>query len=143
MGNRAVITTKAQKVGIYIHWNGGPESVLAFIQIAKNRGYRPPVMDGSYALARLTGIIHEFMGGGTAEDDGLSLGIGLVSDLDCNNGDQGMYILGDDWTIAQRKHSDEPLKCSVQALNTSERQKYEAMVKYLSAPLTPRVHPED
>lgn len=27
MGNRAVITTSDKKMGIYLHWNGGRDSV--------------------------------------------------------------------------------------------------------------------
>ena len=30
MGNRAVITDIEKKVGIYLHWNGGRDSVEAF-----------------------------------------------------------------------------------------------------------------
>ena len=34
MGNRAVLEFK-DGTGIYLHWNGGPESVLAFLDAAK------------------------------------------------------------------------------------------------------------
>jgi len=45
MGNRAVITASELQtvgVGIYLHWNGGPESVLAFLDVARERGFRDP-----------------------------------------------------------------------------------------------------
>ena len=31
MGNRAVITTEKKDLGIYLHWNGGRDSVEAFL----------------------------------------------------------------------------------------------------------------
>ena len=40
MGNRAVVTNKNQDIGIYLHWNGGPESVCAFLTYAKALGVR-------------------------------------------------------------------------------------------------------
>lgn len=30
MGNRAVITTEEKQIGVYLHWNGGRDSVQAF-----------------------------------------------------------------------------------------------------------------
>lgn len=37
MGNRAVISfdENDNATGVYLHWNGGPESVLAFLAAAK------------------------------------------------------------------------------------------------------------
>lgn len=31
MGNRAIITNKEKKVAVYLHWNGGRDSVEAFL----------------------------------------------------------------------------------------------------------------
>ena len=101
MGNRAVITTstlRTKGVGIYLHWNGGPESILGFLAAAKARGFRDPAGDSSYALARLVGLIHEFFG----IDQDTSLGIGLLNELDTNNGDNGVYVIGKGWTITDR-----------------------------------------
>ena len=101
MGNRAVITTstlRTKGVGIYLHWNGGPESVLGFLAAAKARGFRDPASDSSYAMARLVGLIHEFFG----IDQDTSLGIGTLDTLDTNNFDNGVYVIGRDWTITDR-----------------------------------------
>lgn len=101
MGNRAVITTSKTRttgVGIYLHWNGGPESILGFLAAAKARGFRDPAGDGSYAMARLCGLIHEFFG----IDQDTSLGIGQLSHLDCNNFDNGVYVIGKGWEIIDR-----------------------------------------
>ncbi len=101
MGNRAVITfsgSRSTGVGIYLHWNGGLESVLAFLDAAKARGFRDPASDPSYAMARLCGLIHEFFG----VRDSCSLGVGLLSALDTDNWDNGVYVVGKDWAIVDR-----------------------------------------
>ena len=101
MGNRAVITaskTRTKDVGIYLHWNGGEESVQAFLDVAKARGFRDPSSDESYGLARLCGLIHEFFG----VDQDTSLGIGTLEQLDCDNYDNGVYVIGKDWQVVDR-----------------------------------------
>lgn len=101
MGNRAVITaskTRTKGIGIYLHWNGGEESVQAFLDVAKARGFRDPSSDESYGLARLCGLIHEFFG----VDQDTSLGIGTLEQLDCDNYDNGVYVIGKDWQVVDR-----------------------------------------
>lgn len=95
MGNRAVITTKERKFGIYVHWNGGPESIQAFLETCKERGYRCPDSDDNYAIARLTGVLHEFFD----PADSTCVGIGTLNELDCDNGDNGVYVIGKDWEV--------------------------------------------
>ena len=101
MGNRAVITTKEgdnkTKIGIYLHWNGGRDSVRAFLRYAKMRGFRPPETD-NYGWARLTQIIANFLG-----KEGLSIGIDIVGRLDCDNGDNGVYLI-EGWEIVGREY---------------------------------------
>ena len=87
MGNRAVITLSKKptqnSVGIYLHWNGGAESVLAFAEAAKHFGVH--LNDETYATARLAQIIGNFFGGT------LSVGVGILRQLDCENYDNGTY----------------------------------------------------
>ena len=100
MGNRAVITTAPfglDNVGIYVHWNGGVESIVAFLGAAKRLNMRTPEQDPSYALARLTQVIANYFGGST------SIGIGVVRELDYDNGDNGTYLIGGDWQIVGRE----------------------------------------
>ena len=100
MGNRAVITTapfRKTKVGIYIHWNGGRDSVKPFLDYCRLKGYRGPVSD-CYGIARLTQVIANFFGGE------LSIGVDLVKNLDCDNGDNGVYLVDDNWNIVGRKY---------------------------------------
>jgi hypothetical protein len=102
MGNRAVITTKENfennGVGIYLHWNGGRDSVEAFLKYCDLRGFRSPDID-CYGFARLCQVIGNFFGGG------LSLGIDRIDKLDCDNGDNGVYII-EGWEIVDRKYID-------------------------------------
>lgn len=98
MGNRAVITTapyNKRNIGIYVHWNGGQESIEAFLTAAKELGYRDPT-DSSYGMARLCQLIGLFFGA----DDSCSIGIGRCDELDCDNGDNGVWLIGPGWTLA-------------------------------------------
>ena len=99
MGNRAVITTKENfennGVGVYLHWNGGRDSVQAFLKYCKLKGYRAPDTD-CYGWARLCQVVGNFFGGS------LSVGIDIVDRLDCDNWDNGVYII-EGWEIVDRK----------------------------------------
>jgi len=102
MGNRAVITAwhntnpnESGETGIYLHWNGGRDSVEAFLKYCELQGFRRPEND-NYGFACLCGVIFNFFG------DGLSLGIGPTKNLDCSNFDNGVYLIRD-WKIVDRK----------------------------------------
>ena len=100
MGNRAVITTEKNfennGVGVYLHWNGGYDSVSAFLKYCEIKGYRTPDTD-NYGWARLCQVVGNFFGGST------SVGIDTVDKLDCDNYDNGVYIIKG-WEIVDRKH---------------------------------------
>lgn len=100
MGNRAVIACNEDGIGIYLHWNGGRDSVEAFLEYCRLKGYRDPIYDESYAFARLTQVIANYFGGTT------SIGIGLCRNLDCDNYDNGLYLIGRGWKIVGRKYFD-------------------------------------
>ncbi|MGZ0069859.1 hypothetical protein [Microbacterium arborescens] len=61
MGNRAVITTPGANVGIYLHWNGGRDSVAAFLQYAELAGLPPLTTDGG-GYAQLLTVLVNFAG---------------------------------------------------------------------------------
>jgi len=104
MGNRCVITTrenyKNNGVGVYLHWNGGRDSVEGFLEYMKLRGFRSPKEDESYAWARLCQVIGNYFGGG------LSIGVDKTSHLD-TCGDNGVYLI-DGWNIVGRVNYDGP-----------------------------------
>ena len=105
MGNRAVITTSkkadvanSKDIGIYLHWNGGRDSVEAFLKYCELKRYRTPSND-NYGWARLCQVIGNFFGGEC------SIGIDTCDHLDCNNWDNGVYII-DGWEIVDRQYFD-------------------------------------
>lgn len=100
MGNRAVITTRDKNIGVYLHWNGGRDSVEAFLKYCELKGYRTPERD-CYGWARLCQIIGNYFGGE------LSLGIDKYERLDRDNGDNGVYII-ENWKIVDREFIDWP-----------------------------------
>lgn len=100
MGNRAVITTRDKNIGVYLHWNGGRDSVEAFLKYCELKGYRTPERD-NYGWARLCQVIGNYFGGE------LSLGIDKYEKLDRDNGDNGVYIIKN-WKIVDREFIDWP-----------------------------------
>lgn len=118
MGNRAVVTfaNKAdiQKyivdgeklkgfvmdnpnmVGVYLHWNGGRDSIEGFCLACKNLGFRSPVSD-CYGIARFVQAVANFFGGS------LSVGVDTLERLDTNNYDNGVYVVDDEWNIIGRE----------------------------------------
>ena len=102
MGNRAVITTKKEwqndGIGVYLHWNGGMDSVRAFLRYCELKGYRAPDED-FYGWARLCQVVGNFFGGGR------SVGIDKLWYLDRDNGDNGVYII-EGWKVVDRYYHE-------------------------------------
>ena len=102
MGNRAIIQTKEsyenEGIGVYLHWNGGYDSVSAFLKYCELKGYRTPDSD-SYGWARFCQVVGNFFGGG------LSLGIDNFSKDAGEWQDNGTYII-EGWKIVDRKFYD-------------------------------------
>ena len=99
MGNRAVITTKEKDIGVYVHWNGGRDSVEAFLKYCQLQGFRYPE-DDCYGWARLVQVVGNFFGGST------SLGVNLYEKLDTDNYDNGTYLI-EGWKIVGREFFDD------------------------------------
>lgn len=97
MGNRAVIRTEKNDIGVYLHWHGGRDSVEAFLAYCKMKRFRVPEND-NYGWAYLCQVICNFFNG-----TGLSVGIDKVDCLDCDNGDNGVYIIKN-WEIIGREY---------------------------------------
>lgn len=95
MGNRCVITTPQRKVGLYLHWNGGRDTVEPLLRYCELKGYRPPSSD-EYGWARLCQVMGNFFGGTT------SIGIGAyTTDERMDPGDNGIYVVAG-WEIVDR-----------------------------------------
>ena len=111
MGNRAVITIAKydtngkviekvddNEIGVYLHWNGGYDSVNAFLKYCKLCGHREPEQD-NYGWARLCQVIGNYFGGTT------SIGIDTCNHLDCNNWNNGVYLIHN-WEIVGRVYHE-------------------------------------
>ena len=118
MGNRAILAFEDKKkrdhasIGIYLHWNGGRDSVRGFLQVAKEYGLR----SGDYGIARLTQIIGNFMGGT------VSLGVGVVERMDSS--DNGIYWIDENYDIVGREFAPDKEQ-SMYSLSDMAREVYQ------------------
>lgn len=95
MGNRAVITTPKKKIGLYLHWNGGRDTVEPLLRYCELKGYRAPSSD-TYGWARMCQVLGNFFGGS------LCVGIGpYTTDKKMDPGDNGIYVI-EGWRIVDR-----------------------------------------
>ena len=105
MGNRAIITTengwkdKKNNLGVYLHWNGGRDSIEGFLTYCKLKGYTSPEVGNCDYWIGLIQVIANFFG------DGSSLEVNTVNRLPSSKGDNGVYIIKD-WEIIDRKEFD-------------------------------------
>lgn len=100
MGNRAnVVFVAGEHISpaIYLHWNGGPESVYAFLAELNRRNVRA---DGEYEAARFCQVVGDLFD--DAQRTGLSLGITngpkeitpeAIAEVHTDAGDNGFYIV--------------------------------------------------
>lgn len=98
MGNRAIIKGKDSDLGIYVHWNGGRDSVEAFLEYASFVSPHSGLGDKHYdsGLGILMTIIVNFMGSGTSVD--------VTTARDYQNPDHldnGIYVV-EGWEIIDR-----------------------------------------
>jgi hypothetical protein len=123
MGNRAVIVSKDttkenqnQKIGIYVHWYGSEDSIKSFLKDAKDKGVRNVVSDPSYGWARLCQVISDTLTKECLESEyetskshayETGIGIGLVSQLDTHNYDNGVYYIDENWEIVKHTSGEE------------------------------------
>ena len=103
MGNRAVITTKntSQIPILSASTCTGTEAATRFRLSSSTASKRlPPAGKDCYGWARLCQVVGNYFGGG------LSIGIDACSRLDCDNWDNGVYII-EGWEIVDRRFAPE------------------------------------
>lgn len=96
MGNRAVITTENPEtnpnaIGVYVHWCGDWSQIETILTYCKLGGTHSPEEDNE-GWGHLVGILHAYTGLGRG------VCVDTVENLDCDNKDNGTYIIKD-WEI--------------------------------------------
>ena len=92
MGNRAVLQLN-ETMGMYVHWNGGLDTIKPFLDIAKEYGLKAGDAEDLKELFQLAFSQGE---------------IGKLNFLDCDNDDNGVYVLDEDLNIVGRKYTRYP-----------------------------------
>lgn len=135
MGNRAIIRQAYKRTGVYLHWNGGRDSVEAFLEYCKMKGYHD--FDTDYGLARFCQVVGNFFGG--------AYSIGIVTnvyDKDADGLDNGIYDVKG-WNIVKRitdqrreqeRHNLLDMLLSIDSAQPEAEQLGE---KFLTAPIVP------
>lgn len=98
MGNRAVITFSQAKSApcIYVHWNGGRASVLAFLSAARKLGLRHVTRKNQAEFFKtLHSIIRVYLGH--------SAYLETYGSADTDNYDNGVYIIDSELNISGRR----------------------------------------
>lgn len=109
---RGFVDENPHRIGVYLHWNGGNDSITAFTEVCRRLGFRGPVSD-CYGIARFVQVVANFFGNG-----GLSVGVDTLDRLDCDNYDNGVYVVNDDWEIIGReyRHGSEQMEYDVDGM---------------------------
>ena len=116
MGNREVIQMVGEQVGIYVHNNGGLDTIQPLLDVAKEYGLR----GDDYGMARLTQMLGNLFGGI------LNIGIDKLENLDKNNYDNGTYVISRNFNIVERLFFDgeeqnyidyDEMKAHIKAMN--------------------------
>lgn len=127
MGNRAVITKLGSEKGIYLHWNGGMDSVKPIVWFAKHFIFDMEELDAINFVAKCWGLDPDYRN---------------ASELDCNNYDNGVYIVNNGVIIgrvyAPSKEQDSyDFDEMVDSLNSAMPKNYrksrEFVLKYLAS----------
>lgn len=95
MGNRAIVKPEGKDIGVYLHWNGGIDSVAAFLKYCELKEHRG--FDDSYGMARFCQVVGNFFGG--------NLSIGIETNVKEDEVedywlDNGIYVVKD-WDIVR------------------------------------------
>lgn len=135
MGNRAIVKPASRNMGVYLHWNGGRDSVEPFLEYCKLKGFRS--FEDDYGIARFCQVVGNFFGGG--------LSIGIQNNIymcnECASGlDNGIYEVKG-WEIVGRlggpsieQHSYDPVEMLL-AIDASQPPKERLGKGYITSEL--------
>lgn len=135
MGNRAIIRQAGKRTGVYLHWNGGRDSVEAFLEYCKMKGYHD--FETDYGLARFCQVVGNWFGG--------AYSIGIVTnvyDKDADGLDNGIYDVKG-WNIVKRitdlrwEQAQHDLEKMLLSIDSAQPEAEQLGEKFLTAPIVP------
>ena len=95
MGNRAVINMVDSDVAIYLHWNGGRDTVEAVLEVAKEYG----LAGDNAGMNDLYKMFHNML----ADDMAETAYVGTIPEYNGSaKGDNGVYIIDKSFNIIDR-----------------------------------------
>ena len=95
MSNNCFVKPVGKNIGVYLHWNGGRDSIEAFLEYCKLKQYPP--FETDYGMARFVQTVANFFGTGT------SIGIEEENSISTCN---GTYVIKG-WEIVSRDFNGE------------------------------------
>ena len=98
MGNRAVIEFENTGTGVYLHWNGGKDSIDPLLAVAKEYG----IPTSENPPADLVQVIKNTF------DNQMTIEFNSIDQLDCDNFDNGVYVIDLNFNIVDRKYNKHP-----------------------------------
>lgn len=135
MGNRAIIRQAGKHTGVYLHWNGGRDSVEGFLKYCKMKGYHG--FDSDYGLARFCQVVGNWFGG--------AYSVGIVTnvyDKDADGLDNGIYDVKG-WNIVRRitdlrrEQAQYSLQDMLLSIDIAQPETEQLGEKFLTAPIVP------
>lgn len=125
MGNRAVVTF-SPKCAVYIHWNGGRASIEGFLGAMRDLDL--PRSTAAEAVDSLAKVMKSYLWDSTVE-------VGPRNRLDCDNGDNGEYVVSLDLNITKRRFrraNEEVDREKTASIRRVSVEKFDPDAKYLT-----------
>ena len=97
MGNRAVITQSGSNKAVYLHWNGGRDSIVPLLYYAKNFATFASISESPKALNTFALV---------CDCVGLNPYITQMDRADTDNGDNGVYYIDENYNITGRAFNE-------------------------------------
>ena len=96
MGNTAIVKPSDSDIGVYLHWNGGPDSITAFLKYCELQDYRPFGGLHSEGIVRFCQVVTNYLGGSVC----LSTGVKETEEY-ADGLDNGIYVV-EGWKVVKR-----------------------------------------
>lgn len=125
MGNSAVVTFSPTQ-SVYVHWNGGRASIEGFLGAMRDLDL--PRSTAAEAVDSLAKVMRSYLWDSTVE-------VGPRNRLDCDNGDNGEYVVSLDLQITKRRfrRADEEVdREKTASIRRVSVEKFDPDAKYLT-----------